>query len=247
MSDILEKEGKLKEGDKKRSLLVKVIILDENENEARDKIIKATNFQTSIQPASLKATERVHHNIEIYFKKHDWYYDRRKNYYKNIGKSANKIIGIPYLAQCMMSVVEKEPDTARSRPSSLVKSENIYSKLFNENINPQLYLNCAKIVRTVESNLKGDIKDFTSQEKLNLKFHISMVTLMNLSNKLNYSNEEIININLETITKEVIENAAYETIKLAREFMLNSESSLENTAKSRTFVDFIKENIMLSK
>ena len=53
------------------------VIVPENE-ETRDKIIRATNSQTPIPKSSLRATDNVHRNIEDYFKPRGLYYDRRK-------------------------------------------------------------------------------------------------------------------------------------------------------------------------
>lgn len=100
--------------------------------ESRDKIIKATNSQTAVQQASLRATDKIHRDIEEYLRPRSLYYDRRKNYYKNEGRPRNRIVGIPHLAQAVMSVVLQRPDTARARPSSLLKADDTYKQVFNE-------------------------------------------------------------------------------------------------------------------
>ena len=80
-----------------RNILVRVIVPDDTGS--RDRIIKATNSQTTVQLASLRATDKVHRDIEEHFIPRGLYYDRRKNYYKNRGKPRSVIVGIPYLAQ----------------------------------------------------------------------------------------------------------------------------------------------------
>lgn len=64
-----------------RTILVRVIC--ESKEEARDRIIRATNSQTSIPPASLRSSDEIHRNIEDYLKVNGYYYDRKKNHYKN--------------------------------------------------------------------------------------------------------------------------------------------------------------------
>jgi hypothetical protein len=64
-----------------RNILIRVIVPEKPES--RDRIIKATNSQTPIPPASLRATDKIHRDIEEYFRPNGLYYDRRKNYYKN--------------------------------------------------------------------------------------------------------------------------------------------------------------------
>ena len=77
----------------KRNLLVR-IIRPESE-EARDNIIFATNNQTNIPKSSLRVTDPIHLQIEMYFKSRGLYYDRRKNYYKNQKKKASDIVPTP--------------------------------------------------------------------------------------------------------------------------------------------------------
>ena len=54
----------------------------------RDQVIRATNRQTAVSDASLRATDDVQRQIENYFLTKGWYYDRRKNFYKNEGKGS---------------------------------------------------------------------------------------------------------------------------------------------------------------
>ncbi len=49
-----------------RAVLVRVIC--EEDEEARDRIIRATNSQTSIPPASLRSSDEIHRNIEDFLK-----------------------------------------------------------------------------------------------------------------------------------------------------------------------------------
>lgn len=157
------KENRVEED--KRSILIRIIVTEDAE--ARDRIIKATNFQTSIPIASLKATDRIHRNIEDYFLQHGWFYDRRKNYYKNIGKPVDRIISIPYLAQAVMAIILREADNARARPSSLIKRESDYERVFSESISPTIYLLCAKTIKRIDNflrNISGP------QLKINFKF-----------------------------------------------------------------------------
>ena len=77
-----------------RKILVRVMV--PTEEESRDRIIKATNSQTVVLLSSLRATDKIHRDIEEYLRPRGLFYDRRKNYYRNEGKPRNKIVGIPY-------------------------------------------------------------------------------------------------------------------------------------------------------
>ena len=131
----------------KRTVMVKII---SSEDEAtRDKIIKATNRQNSIQAAMLRATDKVQRDIEEALKSSGVFYDRRKNFYKNQGKPADRIVGIPLMAQAVMTIILGKPNTARARPSSLIKSNEDYSKVFSEEYPLGLYTNAAVLTRRV--------------------------------------------------------------------------------------------------
>ncbi|WP_199783730.1 AIPR family protein, partial [Cronobacter dublinensis] len=56
-----------------RNVLVRVIC--ESNAESRDKIIRATNSQTSIPPASLRSADVIHRDIEDFFKANGYFYD----------------------------------------------------------------------------------------------------------------------------------------------------------------------------
>ena len=158
--------------DEKRKILAKVMV--PTEDESRDRVIKATNSQTPVQAASLRATEKIHRNIEEYLKPKGLYYDRRKNYYKNDGRPRDHIIGIPYMAQAVMAILLRRPDTARARPSSLLKTEENYSKVFDPLYPIHLYYVCAEAMRLVEHYLKSSNSNVAAEHRNNLRFYVGM-------------------------------------------------------------------------
>ena len=85
-----------------RTLLVR--ILQTEDSATRDSVIRATNRQTSVPEASLRATDDTQRRIEAYFAANGLYYDRRKNFHRNNSKPVEQIIGIPLLAQTIMAV-----------------------------------------------------------------------------------------------------------------------------------------------
>lgn len=137
-----------------RTILVRVL---KPESEAsRDNIIFSTNNQTSIPKSSLRVTDTIHLQIEIYFKNRGLYYDRRKNYYKNQKKKSTDIISVSFLAQCLISLVLRKPDFARARPSTLLTDEETYKFLYEDNKDLEVYYKAAKIGRKVRNVLKSN-------------------------------------------------------------------------------------------
>lgn len=163
-----ESEG-IRERNAERSLHVRII--KANNAETRDKIIRATNSQTKIPPASLHATEEIHRQVESYFLRKGWYYDRRKNYYKNIGKPSERIISIQSLGQAVMAIGLSRPDSARARPSTLLNNDTDYASVFNPELPLPIFLWIAQVQRRVDSMLTADVDTYT---RTNTRFYVSM-------------------------------------------------------------------------
>lgn len=164
-----------------RAVLVRVIC--EEDEEARDRIIRATNSQTSIPPASLRSSDDIHRNIEDFLKSNGFYYDRKKNYYKNQGMPVGKIISIPYMAQSMMAITLLKPDSARARPSTLINSDVEYKKIFSLDKPIDIYLKAVQIMKAVELFLKPENCNIQLERKTitNIKFYVAMVVSMELA------------------------------------------------------------------
>ena len=164
-----------------RSVLVRVIC-EENE-EARDRIIRATNSQTSIPPASLRSSDEIHRNIEDFLKANGYYYDRKKNFYKNKGMPVAKIISIPYMAQTMMATILLKPDSARARPSTLINSDVEYRKIFSLDFPIDIYLKVIQIMKAVEIYLKPDNCGLALERKTvtNIKYYVAMMVSIGLA------------------------------------------------------------------
>ena len=152
-----------------RAVMIKIV--SSEDEETRDKIIKATNRQNPIQPATLRATDKVQRDIEEALKANGFFYDRRKNFYKNEGRPADRIISIPLMAQTVMSMVLQRPDTARARPSSLIKKDSVYAQVFSEGIPLGLYTSAAALVRRVDSVLRSR-PELKARDRTNLRFYV---------------------------------------------------------------------------
>lgn len=187
-----------------RTVLVRVIV--PTKAESRDRVIKATNSQTNIPPASLRATEKIHRDIEEYLLAHGLYYDRRKNYYKNEGRPSEKIIGIPLLAQAVMSTLLQRPDNARARPSSLFKQDQYYEKVFSAQYPIELYRVCASIVKKADAALRSDT-DLEARERNNVRFYVSMWIAAVSAQESPPSPNRLASVDPDGITAECIREA----------------------------------------
>jgi len=154
-----------------REILVRVI--SPETPESRDRVIKATNSQNPISPASLRATDKIQRDIEQYLRSFGLYYDRRKNFYKNEGKPIDKIISIPAMAQALMAVVLQKPGTARARPSSLLKKDEDYERVFSDDFPIEVFRAAIELSRLAEAHLRTDAT-LSPEDRVNLKFYVAM-------------------------------------------------------------------------
>jgi hypothetical protein len=188
--------------------------------------------------ASLRATDQVQRDIEHYFERNGWFYDRRKNYYRNLGKPADKIISIPYLAQAMMAIALQAPDSARARPSSLIKDEDDYKRVFSPNLELGVYLWAAKTQRAADVFLRSDRAAATPEERSNLRFHLATaVVLANLGKRLDNPAD------LHALTgTEFSEDDFAAALDLLREtltkYQAGDEQPLDRIAKGSDFVRY---------
>jgi len=253
---IYEYMNNLNEVHDERAILVKIIVA--NKLEARDRIIKATNFQTPVPAASLRATEPIQRDIEDYFLQYDWFYDRRKNYYKNIGKTSNRIISIPYLAQAVTSILHREPHTARSRPTSIIKGDTNYSRVFNSSIPMGVYLFCAKSMKNIESYIRAtDFPVLTENNTNNLLrsgtiriliFHLAMLFTIKLLRKVNYTQGDVrslLQIEFDE-NQDLLCQTILELTELTNSYLQTAPTlSINTVAKRSEFTNFLVENVQI--
>ena len=158
----------LKDKNDKRKILIRIIRTVAPDS--IDRIIKATNSQTRIPSAWLHATEDIHRKIEISLRNAGYYYDRRKNFYKNQGKPTRLIITIPYLSQALAAILLQKPDDARARPTTIV--EKHYKFLFPSKSETGVYVSSVKILKRVNEFLEHKVPD--RGKRLNLVFYLAM-------------------------------------------------------------------------
>jgi hypothetical protein len=220
----------------KRNLLIRVIV--PNEPESRDHIIKATNSQTTIPPASLRATDKIHRDIEEYLKPFGLYYDRRKNFYKNEGKPISRIISIPQMAQAVMAVILKRPDMARARPSSLIKRDDEYFKLFSSKYPIEIYRACAELMKQVDASLNTLGAGLSATDRNNIRFYIAMCASHEALKDSDPSPERVASLSGGSLPEDVL--------KSSYELVLNQYSGLGGTdkvAKGSELLSKLKEQM----
>lgn len=221
-----------------RSVLIKVII--NNKKDIVDDIIASTNSQNPVSPALLRATGEMQRNLETFFYNKGYFYDRRKNYYKNQNKPLSKIFSIQYTAQAVEAIAFNDPHSARSKPSSLLKDDKIYNQLFDQSQNYLGYLNCCLINKTT-NDYWSNISDNVSKNKTsNFKLHLAWLSSKVIANNYEITFDEISSMDLSVFTEEKFKEALDFLLSCITDFETeNPDSNLINMAKSGEFTEYI--------
>ena len=217
----------------KRSILLRIVVPDSEES--RDQIIFATNNQTNITKATLRVTDPIHLQIEMYLKSRGLFYDRRKNYYKNQGRKPVEIVGVPFLAQCLISIFLKKPDYARARPSTLLNDEKTYRELYVNCNDLEVFYRVAVLGKKIQKNVKS-ISDYTPPEKSDILFYVLYATISYVLAKKDITPSDIKSLDMNVVTDEII--------TLIRDKVYNiykSHGGNGRVAKSADFIQYINE------
>lgn len=192
-----------------RNILLKIVNTDSTN--ISDMIISSTNRQNAVKPAQLKATDPIQKDIEQLLLKNGIYYERRKNYYKNRGIDKHKIVTLENLAQYLESIYYGNCSGARNNPTTLLKSEKLYNKLFNNSINPNIYTITSEVaLKTLEClrKIKKNNDDiFNKKHSVSLdifKFYIMRMIVLCLCD--NNISENYLEIDLEKIDYDLTVN-----------------------------------------
>ncbi|MGD0421282.1 MAG: AIPR family protein [Xanthobacteraceae bacterium] len=173
-----------------RHILIRILVLADEPT--RNRVVKATNFQTAVEPLSLRATEQVHFDIEERLKLYDLYYDRRKGKYRNALKPIVKIISIRSLAQALIAIVLQRPNDARGGPQKLLSQDAEYTSIFSETMDRDLYVVCALLDKQVENALEKET--LTKEEKRDVRYYADMLTCCNALKAAKPTPKEIVTL-----------------------------------------------------
>ena len=215
----------------KRSILLRIIVPDNEES--RDQIIFATNNQTNIPKATLRVTDPIHLQIEMYFKSRGLFYDRRKNYYKNQGHKPAEIVGVSFLAQCLITIFLKKPDYARARPSTLLNDEKTYNELYEKNNDLEVFYRVALLGKKIQRNVRSG-SDYSSAEKSDILYYVLYAVIADVLGKKNITPTDIKNLDMDSVTDTLIEDIRNRVYEIYKQHGGNGR-----VAKSAEFIQYI--------
>lgn len=180
-----------------RHVLVRIIV--PSTETVRDDIILATNNQTSIPKSSLRVSDSIHWQIEMFFKQRGLFYDRRKNHYKNLGKKRSEIISVSYLAQSLIAVLLQKPNYSRARPSTLLTNNDYYNFLYKGEIDLIVYYKIIIWANRIKNYLRQCGLYNTSQQG-DLLFYVLYYSFARKNNSHKISPKDVQSIDAEALS-----------------------------------------------
>lgn len=202
----------------------------------RDSVIRSTNSQNEMPEEALRATDAIHRQIETLFHRYGLFYDRRKGYYKDQGKSVAQIVSVVDLVQAMLAVILKRPDEARGRPKDYLKKDEPYASVFGKDkYDLNVYLKCVQIVRAVEDFL--DTLDLETIHRRNVPYYLCMYATCAKAGNAYAPPAEILKIDTATLSVEFLTDC-YKRVwkhyqRLAEKFNVDGERDYDALAKGQ--------------
>lgn len=224
----------------KRRVMVRVIT--STAPDSQDRIIKATNRQTGITAAQLHATEQVHRDIEKIFPSNGLFYDRRKKYWQYKTKPKAQVISIQDLSQALMAIFEQRPDTARARPGDVFskKKADLYQKLYDPKNPPDLYVNCATILRMSEHYLRDNKMPRGAAN--DLRFYLAMAFSVLLAKSLEPTADQLAKLAPKGAGAQVMDSA-YALAYLAYTDTGEDEDAAKGPKMLTRLIELLKEEL----
>lgn len=219
-----------------RKLMVKIIT--ETDGEIRDKIIRATNSQTSIQEASLHATDKIQRDIEDILLKYNMYYERRVNFYKNQGYDESLIYSPLYLASGYVSLVGKNVQEAIKLKQKFMQNKISYNLIY-EQTPIEFWPKIARILRKADLCIieKRNSQNMVTYEGYlkTVRHMLAVITLAKHFGKFSYNHKD-----LERLTMTEIEQFNFNEIV---EFINSKHTTYDKKIwKSSQFINQLIED-----
>lgn len=171
-----------------RAILLKVILAFDDLTRAR--IIKATNYQNGVDLASLRGLDKIQRDIEHFLVDHGWFYDRRRNFYKNQGRPAERIVSLPYLAAAVRAIALGDPAQSQRQRSKSLRDDAVYAQVFDPTWDLNVYLASLEITRAVEATLHERRTVFNTLP-IALVHHVGFIYTCSVLGKRHYKPDEV--------------------------------------------------------
>ncbi|MFH8470780.1 AIPR family protein [Streptomyces sp. NPDC017991] len=189
-----------------RSLLVKIVVAPES-GTARDRIIRATNSQTQLPAGALRATESIQKDIEESLTHAGgYYYERRANYYRNLGFPIDRVVSMTRLAREFTAFAQHEPHTALRHSEALLLDDQRYAQIFSPRHNLDLYRLCLDVHTRLRTFLTQYAEDrpLLGETLENWLYHLAAMSAYTLTRLRQPIMKDLLNIDFDHLSDDLM-------------------------------------------
>lgn len=231
-----------------RCLLVKIIC--STEESIRNQIIQATNNQSAIPLYSLHATDKMQKDIEMVMLQHGLYYERKTNYYRNLGYDEQKIFAPLYLAGGFIALILKLPHRAATLKSRFMNNPMEYQRVFSNSSDLRVWPQIAGILRRVDAAAERNrVRVKTSTEKYlkTIRPLISILCVSKVVGKFGFGERDLVNLDIELLSQATISLVVNDIVTLINnDQTIRSIKDIARREKMNEIVESIGQKYQLT-
>ena len=149
-------------------------------------------------------------------------------------------MSLPFLSQCLISVLLQSPNSARARPSTLLTDDETYKKLYPQNRGLEGFYNIAFIGKKVD-NIMRSIGKYQITQKSDIKFYVIYAVFISVIKKEIISIEDAATVDLSLFTEGLIIDTTDIVFNLYMKL-----GGTDKIAKGPDFVISLKKQLMRS-
>ncbi len=184
-----------------RTLLVKVIV--SQDESVRDQVIRATNNQSAVEPAALHATDRIQRSIEEILLRHEWFYERRTNFYKNEGRPEARILSPLAIATGSVALLLKNPIKSSKLRQKHLRTPEAYQIVYSDTFPLNAWPVIAALISAAEGSIARARKASRSGQGQYLSVWrglLAYVVVARLYGTFAFNHQDVVSIDLAKIT-----------------------------------------------
>jgi hypothetical protein len=226
-----------------RSVLVRIMV-PPSSGMSRDGIIRATNSQTQLPPGALRATEQIQKDLEESLQSDGYYYERRANYYKNLGYQLDQVVSMSRLAREFTAFVLGEPHSSLTFSDTHLLEDAHYYKVFSKDHDLDLY----RLVLDIHLRITEFLATYTEDAPLlgdtaeNWRYHLAYISAFTLTRLRRPTHKDLLNIDMQHLSDELLESM---TKLLDREYRAslrgNRTEGIDRVARNANFTTKIRQ------
>jgi hypothetical protein len=200
---------------KDRCVSVKIIV--SRDEGLRDQIIRATNNQSAVEQAALHATDKIQRDIEAILERYEYYYERRKNYYRNVGRPPSRFVAPLFVAAGYVAMVLKDPSSAATLRSRFMRKQSSYRRVFSEDAPVEAWPRIVAILKASEDVMLSAPRRSGHGERLLRTWRglVGLLYVANVLGRFDYSASELAALPVDGIDRALLK-ACWEFIEPRR-------------------------------